>query len=152
MISDELWAVLEPVLPPRRSGKRGRPAADHRACLEAIAWRYRTGAPWRDLPVDLGKWQTAWKRHRRWSGDGTYAELFAEVQRHYGVAGDPDGLVEQLLSIDSTSVRAHRHAAGCPLPYLARIAGPDPAPGRRSKKGHHRITGICRRSSRMIMG
>lgn len=114
VISDEVWAVLEPVLPPMRSGRRGRPLADHRVCLEAIAWRYRTGAPWRDLPSDLGKWKTAWKRHRRWSADGTYAEMFAEVQRHYGVAGDPDGLVEQLLSVDSTSVRAHQHAAGAP--------------------------------------
>lgn len=134
-ISDELWAVLEPVLPPTRSGKRGRPAADHRACLEAIAWRYRTGAPWRDLPADLGKWQTAWKRHRRWSGDGTYAELFAEVQRHYGVAGDPDGLVEQLLSIDSTSVRAHQHAAGAPSGAPRGLPDRIPLPADRVKRG-----------------
>lgn len=114
VVSDELWEVLEPVLPRVRSGRRGRPLADHRACLEAIAWRYRTGSPWRDVPSDLGKWQTAWKRHRRWSGDGTYVRLFAAVQQHYGIAGDPDGIAEQLLSIDSTSIRAHQHAAGAP--------------------------------------
>lgn len=127
-ISDELWAVLESVLPPVRSGGRGRPLADHRACLEAIAWRFRVGAPWRDLPSDLGKWQTVWKRHRRWSADGTYQRMFAAVQQHYGAAGDPDGLVEQLLSVDSTSVRAHQHAAGAPRRG-------SPVPGEPVKRG-----------------
>lgn len=112
VISDELWAVIEPVLPPVRSGGKGRPWMDHRACLEAIAWRYRTGAPWRDLPSDLGKWQTVAKRHLRWSVDGTYQAIHAAVQRHYGLAGDPDGVVAQLISGDSSSVRAHQHAAG----------------------------------------
>lgn len=37
--------------------------------LEVIVWRYRTGSPWRDLPAEFGPWQTAWKRHRRFSGD-----------------------------------------------------------------------------------
>src|SRR3979411_2488245 len=77
VISDEFWVVAEPVLP-TAEGKRGRRWRDHREVLEAIAWRFRTGSPWRDLPDDLGvAWQTAWKRHRRWAFDGTYAEIFA---------------------------------------------------------------------------
>jgi transposase len=80
--------------------------------LEGIAWRYRTGSPWRDLPVEFGAWQTAWERHFRWSQDGTYQRIFDAVR----LAGllrqsvDPD--LEQLLSADSTVVRAHQHAAG----------------------------------------
>lgn len=112
VISDELWRVIEPVLPPCRSGRRGRPWVPHREVLEAIAWRYRTGAPWRDLPADLGKWQTVWHRHRAWSGDGTYLAMFLAVQDHYGDQGQPDELAELLIAIDSTSVRAHQHAAG----------------------------------------
>lgn len=112
VISDEFWAVVEPLLP-SAEGKRGRPWRDHRQVLEAIAWRYRTGSPWRDVPADIVPWQTAWKRHRRWSTDGTYAAIFAAVRHAYGdaVVAGADG-VEQLLAVDSSCVRAHQHAAG----------------------------------------
>jgi len=108
VISDELWAVIEPVLP-SSAGCRGRPWNDHRLTLEAIAWRFRTGSPWRDLPADFGSWQSIWARHRRWSTDGTYPSMFAAVR--VAVAAGGAELVD-LISIDSTSVRAHQHAAG----------------------------------------
>jgi putative transposase len=78
--------------------------------LEAIAWRFRTGAPWRDVPTEFGPWQTLWKRHRRWSTDGTYQEIFAHVL----AARAADGTLDWLVSADSTIVRAHQHAAGAP--------------------------------------
>jgi putative transposase len=112
VISDELWAVIEPVLPP--SGGRGRPWADHRTVLEGIIWRYRVGAPWRDLPRQFGPFQTVWKRHRRWSLDGTYAAMFRAVQQVYGPGSALAAVVEPIVSVDSTSVRAHQHAAGAP--------------------------------------
>ena len=111
VFSDEFWAVVEPILPSSK-GRPGRPWTDHRRALEGIAWRYRTGSPWRDLPVEFGAWQTTWERHFRWSQDGTYQRIFDAVR----LAGllrqsvDPD--LEQLLSADSTVVRAHQHAAG----------------------------------------
>jgi len=108
VLSDELWAVVEPVLP-ARAGRRGRPWNDHRRTLEGIAWRFRTGSPWRDLPGEFGPWQSVWYRHRLWSIDGTYARMLAAVRAH-GAVDDP--VLEALLSIDSTSVRAHQHAAG----------------------------------------
>ena len=49
VISDELWDVLETVMP-QDAGRRGRPWNDHRTTLEGIIWRFRTGSPWRDLP------------------------------------------------------------------------------------------------------
>jgi putative transposase len=114
VICDELWLVIEPVLP-SGAGRRGRPWNDHRLTLEAIAWRFRTGSPWRDLPADFGAWQSIWERHRRWSTDGTYAAMFAAV-RAAPTGGRTGGrrLVElvELISVDSTSVRAHQHAAG----------------------------------------
>jgi transposase len=109
VISDSFWAVIEPVMP-SSVGRRGRPWNDHRATLEAIAWRFRTGSPWRDIPAELGAWQSVWERHRRWSADGTYASMFAAVRAHGGVADDPE--LAALVSIDSTSIRAHQHAAG----------------------------------------
>jgi len=108
VISDGLWDVIKPVLPDS-SGRRGRPWNDHRCTLEGVVWRYRTGSPWRDLPVQFGAWQSVWERHRRWSEDGTYAAMFAAVRE---CASSEQLDAAALLSIDSTSVRAHQHAAG----------------------------------------
>ncbi|GAA0231837.1 IS5 family transposase [Cryptosporangium japonicum] len=40
--------------------------------LNAIVWKLRTGAPWRDIPDRYGSWKTAHERLRRWSADGTW--------------------------------------------------------------------------------
>jgi putative transposase len=103
--------VIEPVLPSDR-GRRGKRWSDHRMVLEGIAWRYRVGAPWRDVPAVFGPWQTLWKRHHRWSVDGTYARIFLAVQASFGPVEGVGALSELLVSVDSTSVRAHQHAAG----------------------------------------
>ena len=108
VISDELWDILEPVMP-QDAGRRGRPWNDHRTTLEGIVWRFRTGSPWRDLPDAFGAYQSVWQRHRLWSTDGTYERMFAAVREHAGLADDE---LEPILSIDSTVVRAHQHAAG----------------------------------------
>ena len=92
VISDEAWAFIAPLLP-SSDGCRGGQWRDHRQVLEAIAWRYRTGSPWRDLPARFGPHQTVWKRHDRWSADGTYARLVTAAQAHADAAGDPDRLV-----------------------------------------------------------
>lgn len=117
VFSDEVWAVIEPVLPSDR-GRRGKRWSEHRRVLEGIAWRYRVGAPWRDLPAEFGPWQTVWKRHHRWSLDGTYASIFVAVQDFFGPLAPDDELATILVSVDSTSVRTHQHAAG------ARTGGP----------------------------
>src|SRR3954453_16761736 len=108
VIPDDLWALIEPVLP--AGGRRGgRPWNRHLGPLEGIAWRFRTGSPWRDLPSEFGAWQSIWERHRRWSMDGTYVRMFAAVRASPPVGGQS---LQDLISVDSTSVRAHQHAAG----------------------------------------
>lgn len=62
---------------PSDVGRRGRCFADHRLVLEGIAWRFRTGSPWRDVPVEFGSWKTLWKRHHRYSFDGTCQRILA---------------------------------------------------------------------------
>jgi transposase len=111
VLSDGVWARIEPLLPSTR-GRRGGRWRDHRQVIEAVAWRYRTGSPWRDLPAEFGPFQTVWKRHDRWSRDGTWQRLVAAVQADADAAGDLDWLV----SVDSTVVRAHQHAAGARRP------------------------------------
>lgn len=119
VISDELWAVIAPVLPDG-AGRRGRPWNDHRLTLEGIAWRFRTGSPWRDLPAVFGAWQSVWERHRRWSTDGTYARMLAAARAN---AVDEDPALEVLMSIDSTSIRAHQHAAGARFHESSTLTG-----------------------------
>jgi len=114
LIVDELWELVEPVMPSRK-GLRGRPCADGRKILEGIAWRFRTGSPWRDVPERFGPWKTVYTRHHRFSLDGTYLRMFDLVREHCGIdAVAADETVVELLSIDSTAVRAHQHSAGAP--------------------------------------
>ncbi len=57
VIRDEVWEKVSPHLPGKVTD-RGVTAADNRLFLEAALWRGRTGAPWRDLPLALGKWNS----------------------------------------------------------------------------------------------
>lgn len=108
-MTDEQWALIEPFLPASTAGRAGRPWGDHRRVINAVLWRTRAGATWRDLPAEYGPWKTAYNRHRRWAADGTWEELLAELQR--GSDGDSERFD---VGVDSTVVRAHQHAAGAP--------------------------------------
>lgn len=101
-----MWDRIEPLMP--ADPVRGRRWADHRRTLEAIAWKYRTNSPWRDLPDELGSFQTAHKRLIRWVVDGTWEVLLAAVL----AAADADDDLDWTVSVDSMVVRAHQHAAG----------------------------------------
>ncbi len=94
---------------PQVSG-RSRPFRDHRQVVEGIIFRYRCGVAWRDLPERFGPWQTVWKRHRRFSRDGTWDRILAVVLAEADAAGDIDWAV----SVDSTINRAHQHATTLP--------------------------------------
>ena len=111
VLTDAQWELIEPLLP-SSEGKRGRRFRDHRLVVEGIIYRFRCGVAWRDVPDHFGPWQTLWKRHRRWSTDGTYQRIFERVRELQNQAGTLDWL----LSVDSTIVRAHQHAAGAPAP------------------------------------
>ncbi len=105
-LSDAACAAIEPLLP--RNGRRGKQWADHRRVVNGIIWKLRTGAPWRDVPERYGPWQTCYDRFVRWQRDGTWDRLLAHVQ----TKSDAVGAVVWEVSIDSTTVRAHQHAAG----------------------------------------
>jgi transposase len=105
-LTDAAWAMIAPLLPPDpRRGERWR---DHRTVINGILWKLTTGVPWRDLPPRYGPWQTCHSRLLRWQRDGTWARLLRHVQQHSDAVGEVDWEV----SVDSTIVRAHQHAAG----------------------------------------
>lgn len=83
---------------------------DHRQVVEGVIYRYRCGLAWRDLPASFGPWQTVWKRHRRFSQDGTWDT----IHRALLTRADADGQVEWTVSVDSTINRAHQHAINLP--------------------------------------
>ncbi len=104
------WLLLE-LHPPSPGGRGGRGGRwnDHRTVLNGILFRVRTGIPWRDLPERYGSWKTVYERHRRWSADGTGNRLLQAVQADADLAGRIDW---GMVGVDSTSCRAHQHAAG----------------------------------------
>ena len=104
LMTDDEWAIFEPFLV-RRSALGGRPPFDHRRTLDGIAWIGRTGAPWRDLPDEFGKWNSVWRQFRRWCHSGIWDELLQAL-------ADSGGGADMLQMIDSTVIRAHRCAAG----------------------------------------
>ncbi len=115
-LTDAQWARIEPLLP-ERTPKRGGRWRDHRQVIDAIAFKYRTGTPWMDLPERLGSWKGAHNRLRKWAADGTWEKVFTALLAQ----ADAEGDLEWVVAVDSTVVRAHQHAAG------ARQKGPRPA-------------------------
>lgn len=78
--------------------------------VEATAWRFRTGAPWRDVPERFGNWNTIFKSFNRWSEQGVWARVLEKVQ---SLAHQRDEL-DWVASIDPTIIRVHQHGATLP--------------------------------------
>lgn len=105
-LSDEEWALVEPLLP--RQGRGGK-WNEHRPMLNGMMWILRTGAPWRDLPERFGKWQSVYDRFRRWRRDGT----FDRITKALRIRLDKQGKIDwDMWCVDGTSIRASRSAAG----------------------------------------
>lgn len=107
-ISDKAWTVMAPHFPVWKGN--GRPIMDMRRTVEGIVWRFRTGAPWRDVPERFGNWNSVYGRFADWSRDGTWAGVLAAVQ----AAGQRAGDVDWTVSVDATITRVHQHGATLP--------------------------------------
>ena len=101
-LRDDQWDRIRDFLP-GQEGHAGVTAADNRLFVEAVIWKYRSGAPWRDLPERFGDWKNVHRRHGRWAASGVWLNLFKHL------AADADN---EYVMIDSTVMRAHQHAAG----------------------------------------
>jgi len=97
-LSDEEWALLEPLMPKSRKSAR----ADDRKIMNAIFYVLRTGMPWRDLPERYGPYTTAYNRFNRKSRRGIWKKIFDKLASKSH---------DSLYLIDSTIVRARRAAS-----------------------------------------
>ena len=100
-LTDAEWELVGPLL----SAERGRRGHENRRHLDGILWRAREGARWRAIPERYGKWNSVWRRFARWRDLGVFEAVFAAL------AGS-GAAEERVQMLDSTTVRAHQHAAG----------------------------------------
>ncbi|WP_436843176.1 IS5 family transposase [Streptomyces venezuelae] len=106
-LTDAQWARIEPLLPDRTPRRGGR-WRDHREVIDAIAYKFQTGTQWVHLPEKFGNWRGVYNRLRMWAVDGTWERVFTALVAQADANEDLDWVV----SVDSTIVRAHQHAAG----------------------------------------
>jgi transposase len=124
-LTDAQWAPLAPLLP--RPKKTGRPSMwTKRQLIDGIRWRTRVGSPWRDVPPQYGSWQAIYRLFRRWQRAGAWVFILKMLQAFAEASGEIDWQV----SVDSTIMRAHQHAAGARRDPAAQAEPPEHALGR----------------------
>jgi transposase len=122
-LTQEQWAIVEPLLPPprRRPDGRGRPWRPAREVLNGILWVLRTGAPWKDLSERYPPYQTCHPRFQQWVRDGTLETVLRRLAEDLRERG---GLDLSECFIDGSFTGAKK---GAPKP-----ARPSAAKGPRS--------------------
>jgi transposase len=111
LVSDELWAIVAPLLPsepPKPKG--GRPRVSDRACLTGIIFVLKSGIPWEMLPPELGcgSGVTCWRRLRDWQEAGVWDRLHRELLDRLGEAEQIDW---SRASLDAASIPAKKGAS-----------------------------------------
>ena len=113
LLSNDLWAVIEPLLPPPPypGPKGGRPPVENRPALTGILFVLKSGIPWEMLPQEMGCGcgMTCWRRLRDWQAAGVWAKVHAELLARMRGA---DLIDWSRASVGSCAVRAKRGAAG----------------------------------------
>jgi transposase len=110
LVSDELWAVIEPLLPKKRpSPKGGRPRVPDRAALTGIIFVLQSGIPWEMLPLEMGcgSGVTCWRRLREWQKRGVWRRLHLALLERLAEADQIDW---SRAVVDSRSLPAKRGA------------------------------------------
>ena len=110
MVTDELWEIVEPLLPPEPDKPRGgRPRVPDRAALTGIVFVLKTGIPWEMLPKEMGcgSGSTCWRRLRDWQEAGVWERLHRALLDRLGQAEEIDW---SRACLDSASVPAKRGA------------------------------------------
>ncbi|WP_410487152.1 IS5 family transposase [Acinetobacter indicus] len=99
LLSDDIWQQIQDTM--RLHGCYR--SKNSRNIMEAILWKLRTGATWRDIPQEFCPWQTAYNRFNRWASKGLWNKFFLDLR---GV------LDQEWVFIDGSYIRVHQHASG----------------------------------------
>ena len=117
-LTDAQWAGLQPVLPapavcgrPRRWPLRG--------LIDGVRHRVRVGCPWRDVPDRYGPWWRVYALFACWQVLGVWDRIETALRARAAAAGK----LSWQVSVDSTTSRAHIHAAGARRDSVNRVAG-----------------------------
>jgi transposase len=105
-LTDEEWEFIGPYLP---IGEYGPYPERLRQQFEGVIWRFKTGGQWREMPQEFGAWSTVSNRFRQWRDAGVFEALLEGLISEAAKRGEVD---LSLVSIDSTTARAHHDAAG----------------------------------------
>ncbi|RKS97250.1 transposase [Streptomyces sp. 3211.6] len=105
-LTDAQWKFIEPYLP---IGRYGPYPERLREQFEGVIWRFRSSAQWREMPAEFGPWATVYGRFRVWRDAGVFSALLEGLIAAAARTGRTD---LSLVSVDSTTVRAHHDAAG----------------------------------------
>ena len=108
-VSEDEWAIIEPLLP--KPQRVRRPRKDARTLVNAMLWIFKTGAPWRDLPEYYGSWKTVYNNFLRWRDAGVWEKILESLKP------DPEPLWQVI--VDSTILKAHQHSAGAKKGLIA---------------------------------
>lgn len=135
----ELWAG--PDLP---IGRYGPYPERLREQFEGVIWRFRSSGQWREMPAEFGPWATVYGRFRVWRDAGVFTALLEDLTAEGARVGRTD---LSLVSVDSTTVRAHHDAAGMRGCGDAGQQAPHDCPGRRrAGAGDSPAEGAARRN------
>ena len=103
-LTDAEWKNIEQLLPADFHERQdGRPPKDNRMMVDAMYYIIRTGCPWRDMPAEFGPWSSVYTRFRRWTQAGIWQQVIDKLSQKAD---------HRKHMIDSTTIRAHQHAAG----------------------------------------
>jgi transposase len=107
LVSDELWEIVEPLIPEvrRRTRYPGRKRIPDRKVLTGILFVLKSGIPWEDLPQEMGcgSGVTCWRRLAEWQQHGVWARLHEVLLAKLNAADQIDW---ERTAIDSSHVRA----------------------------------------------
>jgi len=124
LVTDELWEVIEPLLPeepPKPKG--GRPRIDDRQALTGIIFVLKSGIPWEMLPQEMGcgSGMSCRRRLEEWQEAGVWERLHQKLLERLGeadqiqVGGGKNALVDQPLPAAESALRAARgHPSSVP--------------------------------------
>src|SRR2546425_11981095 len=109
-LTDQQWAILEPLIPPARPGGRPR-TTDIREVINAILYLDRTGGQWRALPHEFPPWSTVWSYFRPWRNDGTWKRMHTALREQVRVKQGRQATPSAAI-IDSQSVKTSQKGGG----------------------------------------